>query len=139
MRTNVNTDIKSQESRFSEYLELHSIKQDSDTQHLREAFLAECEIIFQLANKCWPEKSFTFEEAVDCVLIALKNKDSNNKVKFLPNLFVSLYDEIAENKTISDLALSVIQSDWGIVTDRGETEEFSLETAGANSIGDELL
>ena len=70
--------------------------------------------MIKLANKLYPEKRFTEEDAVDCVLIALNNRNNNGQITFLPKLFIDLYNEIASSQGISSSVLEIIKDSWGI-------------------------
>lgn len=104
-----------QEVRFDEYLKLFELKSYNGNYELLEtAFAVQCNAMIKLANKLYPEKRFTEEDAVDCVLIALNSRNSNGKISFLPKLFMDLYNEISSSQSISSSVLEIIKNSWGI-------------------------
>ncbi len=50
MGRNDNTGIELQEEKFVEYLQLHGVEKRCNIKHLKEAFLAVCQVLFQLAK-----------------------------------------------------------------------------------------
>ena len=106
-----------QEARFSEYLKFFELELYYGNYELLEsAFAVQCSAMVKFANHLYPEKRFTEEDAVDCVLIALNSRNSNDKKSFLPKLFMELYNEIASNQDISSSVLEIIKNGWGILT-----------------------
>lgn len=104
-----------QEARFDEYLKLFELKPHNGNYELLEtAFAVQCDAMIKLANQLYPEKRFTEEDAVDCVLIALNNRNNNGQITFLPKLFIDLYNEIESSQGISSSVLEIIKDSWGI-------------------------
>lgn len=106
-----------QEARFNEYLKLFELESYNGNYELLEnAFAVQCRAMVKYANQLYPEKRFTEEDAVDCVLIALNNRNYKGQITFLPKLFISLYNEIVSSQDISSSVLEIIKTGWGINT-----------------------
>lgn len=106
-----------QEARFSEYLKFFELElYNGNYELLENAFAIQCSAMVKFANQLYPEKRFTEEDAVDCVLIAHNSRSSNGQITFLPKLFMELYNEIASSQDISSSVLEIIKNGWGIIT-----------------------
>lgn len=101
-----------QETKFNEYLKLpKSELYSSDYKLLKTAFAVQCSAMSVLANRLYPNKKFTEEDAAECVLMAF-----NNRITVLYKLLTSIYHAIALNEDIPSSVLAVIRNDWCIIT-----------------------
>lgn len=117
MKKEKTSNVCTQKTKFDEYLKFpKSELYSGDYKLLETAFAVQCSSMVTLANRLYPNKIFTEEDAAECVLMAFNNRYNTSQKTFLYNLLSSIYDEIALDENIPHPVLAVIRNDWCIIT-----------------------